>query len=199
MSNNNLSPMRQFAIDLIKKEGSTTPGRLSGAWLRENNRSDYGNSRDQFGNTSAAYQCLYWLEENRYIYRVPNESYQYRLLDVRSKGSHMVRKQRHGQIEFWIQDGDRVKQHKMPIEEVLEFHRLNDINCVVWIWVFSKSNVVIKFNAKRMTGEQSEILLENTTQESETAIVSVDVFLRYFFQDSVEGKLIDKIKKDENI
>lgn len=56
-----LSPMEYFAVDLMTRQEWITPHELKHAWCEALDRRKYGSSRDQFGNTSAAYLCLYRL------------------------------------------------------------------------------------------------------------------------------------------
>lgn len=56
-----ITPMEAFVIKLLEKEpgGSVRPGELKNLWIEEQGQRPYVASRDAFGQTASAYQCLY--------------------------------------------------------------------------------------------------------------------------------------------
>lgn len=54
-----ITPMEAFAIKLAESGGNIRPVELKNLWIEANGQRPYLASRDAFGQTAAAYKCLY--------------------------------------------------------------------------------------------------------------------------------------------
>lgn len=89
-------PLRAFALELLAK-GPVGPHGLKNAWFEHKKATGQTYrkhlpcaSRDDFGNTSAAYQCLYKLEKMGLVkaVRVDRWTTDYELVNPKTPASH---------------------------------------------------------------------------------------------------------------